>query len=83
MQATIQPITIYPHQVNVLRIDSVKVRSLGSNGNALILCTYISESDQQVQSQVVEMPTEVYNTWGSDDTIVLDYALNALGLTRA
>jgi hypothetical protein len=83
MLVTIQPITIYPHQINIFRIDAVKIRSIGSDGSAIILCSFLTDEDVPVQSQVVEMPTAIYNTWGTDDNIVVDYALQTLGLTRA
>lgn len=83
MQTTIQPVTIYPHQVVALRIDAVKVQNLGDAGSAVILCTYLSEEDKSIQTHIVKMTSEAYCEWGYDDAYVLNYALKELGLTKA
>ena len=82
MQINIQPVTIYPHVANMLQIDAVKIRNIGIRGSAIILCSYISTNGQPVSSATVDMPTHIYDQWGTDDTYVINYTLSELGLSQ-
>lgn len=83
MQVSIQPVTFFPNQAVSLRIEGVKVRDLGNNGCAMIICAFLDSGGNSLSSSVVEMSSTAYSLWGTDDTYVLDFAIQALGLTKA
>lgn len=83
MQANIQPVTFYPNQATVLKINGVRINSLGENTFANITCSFMSAQGQTLSSTTVDMPSSVYDTWGTDDTVVLDFAIQALGLVKS
>jgi hypothetical protein len=86
MQINIQPITIYPYQADAIRIDAVKIRGIGDTGSAIVFYAYVSTTgspEQTLNNGSIEIPNNIYNQWGTDDTFIIDYVISTLGLTRA
>jgi hypothetical protein len=83
MQANIQPVTFFRDQATVLTINAVQVRQFGESGQALILCALMSDDGRIMSNQTVSISGTDYAAWGTDDDYILNYAMNALGLTPA
>lgn len=84
MQTNIQPVTFFRSAANILRVQSVSIAHLGQNGSARVLCSFIEAGTGRIlSSEVVDISGDAYAQWGSDDEYVLDYAVTALGLTKA
>ena len=41
---------------------------------------FYNSNDTVIKVERVEIPEEVYTNWGTDDQVIIDYVLNALGL---
>lgn len=40
------------------------------------------EENNQLDNGNLDIPSEIYLNWGEDDNIIVDYAIEQLGLTR-
>ena len=83
MQANIQPVSFFRKTATILKVHGVNIRSLGTSGNALILCGFYTAEGEQLHNEVVTISGSDYDQWGADDSYILTKALESLGLTAA
>lgn len=83
MQVNIQPVTFFHKTATILKVHGVNIRSLGTSGNAFILCGLYSVSNEQLHNEVVDLSGADYDQWGTDDSYIIDKVVAALGLTLA
>lgn len=49
----------------------------------ILICMYLTKDlKKPVHQEVLNIPTDIYNSWGLDNQIVIDWAIEALGHTR-
>lgn len=44
---------------------------------------YMINEDRAIDRKVVHIPPDIYAYWGTDDTFIVDYVLEQLGITRS
>jgi hypothetical protein len=69
-------------------LDITKVHVLCSNfelnaTEGSVQVVRYTANDRFVDTQIVLIPSEVYVNWGTDDNVIIDYALQQLGMERA
>ncbi len=62
-----------------IEIDSAEIK-LGESARFMV--KLLDENENLVGIERVEISGTDYSNWGSDDQYVIDYILNALGLTE-
>lgn len=89
MEIKIQPVTIFPDVAKKLKLDLVQVKRLGTEGEAIVAWSLLTEEDERygsgrvIKNGIVTLTGWEYNEWGSDDDYVLNLIVQKLGLTPA
>jgi hypothetical protein len=73
-QILITPVTI---SIVAIQLFSIDVRA---HKKAYISGAYLDNAGNRLMSFSLEMPSEIYNQWGDDDSYVESWVLNELGL---
>lgn len=76
MIANIAPITI-THTATKIEILMNEFKLGATTGSCTV---YLMDEFRVVDAKRVDIPEEVYATWGTDDSFIVDYVLQVLNL---
>lgn len=78
-------ITIVEQEINGVAVNNIKLSIniwLNQPGDVKLQCVYYSSADNtRVKSDVLLIPEEIYNNWGTDDNYIINWASQQLGFT--
>jgi len=78
MKIQIKPISIGLPNLMATQIQFRVV----SGDSSRLFCPLFDENNNQIGFSELEIPNEIQSSWGVDDNVIIDYALNELGLER-
>jgi hypothetical protein len=81
MKTKIQPTQAGFPQEEATEIDITVRFDLGAK-TSQSYWVLLNEANQKVADGNLDIPEEIHTQWGTDDTLVLDYILLSLGLTK-
>jgi hypothetical protein len=81
MKTQIQPFLIGLPQKEAISISVNTLLTLGDTTSQSYWALYDS-AEQQIASGSLPIPEEIHSQWGTDDSVILDYILLSLGLTK-
>jgi hypothetical protein len=81
MKTKIQPTQAGFPQEEATEIDITVRFDLGAK-TSQSYWVLLNENNQKVADGNIDIPEEIHSKWGTDDTLVLDYILLSLGLTK-
>lgn len=81
METKIQPVQVFPHMADTIKIGGASITKLGDGGQAQVGWALFTQDGLQVQSGGVEISGPEYDAWGSDDTYLINLVVSKLGLT--
>lgn len=81
LQVEITPTQVLSQTVTTLRVIGAWINRFGSEGSANVHWVLYDKYNNQVDAGAVLAEGPDYDSWGADDTYVLNFVLSKLGLT--
>lgn len=80
LSTKIKSVVIFPDEADTLAVATAHIVSFGEGGSAILSWQFQTNMGQVIKNGSMEMRGDDYNSWGSDDSVVLQYVAQKLGV---
>lgn len=71
--------------INDVVVNSIQLSTrinLETNSNVKITCNFFaSDSGERVKQEILLIPSDIYDNWGTDDQYIINWVAGQLGVT--